>query len=141
MLNSFRSRTFNGTVDVSWPVEFDGCTFLTDSVVLSRSYGAVFRNCRFESRSGKLYMAESGSGMILSGCEITGCDRFSFSRNPEPADRNYVADVTVNGSELNVPEEQESVIEIDGLDLAMSVEGGSRGPLLMPLSRLPCNFP
>ena len=134
MLNSFRSRTFDGTVNVSWPVEFDGCTFLTDSVVLSLSYGAVFRNCRFESRSGKLYMAESGSGMILSGYEITGCDVFSFSRHPEPTDRNYVTDVNVNGSELYVPEEQESVIEIDGLGLAGSVAGGSRGPLLMFVS-------
>lgn len=134
LLNSFRSRTFNGTVDVSWPVEFDGCTFLTDSVVLSHSYGAVFRNCRFESRSGKLYLAENGSGMIMSGCEITGCDGFSFSRHPEPTDRNYVTDVNVNGSELYVPEEQESVIEIDGLGLAGSVAGGSRGPLLMFVS-------
>lgn len=134
MLNSFRSRTFDGTVNVSWPVEFDGCIFLTDSVVLSRSYGAVFRNCRFESRSGKLYMAESGSGMILSGCEITGCDVFSFSRRPDAADRNYISDVTLNGSELYVSEEQESVIEIDGLGLAGSVADGSRGPLLMLMS-------
>ena len=134
LLNSFRSRTFDGTVNVSWPVEFDGCTFLTDSVVLSHSYGAVFRNCRFESRSGKLYMAESGSGMIMAGCEVTGCDGFSFSRHPGPADRNYVTDVTVNGSELDVLEEQESVIEIDGLGLAGSVEGVSHGPLLMLMS-------
>ena len=134
LLNSFRSRTFDGTVNVSWPVEFDGCTFLTDSVVLSHSYGAVFRNCRFESRSGKLYLAESGSGMIMAGCEVTGCDGFSFSRHPGPADRNYVTDVTVNGSELDVLEEQESVIEIDGLGLAGSVEGVSHGPLLMLMS-------
>lgn len=134
ILNSFRSRTFDGTVDVSWPVEFDGCTFMTDSVVLSHSYGAVFRNCRFESRSGKLYVAESGSGMILSGCDFTGCDGFSFSRHPEPADRNYISDVTVNGSELSVWEELESVVEIDGLGVAESVAGSSNGPLLMLMS-------
>lgn len=133
-LNSFRSRTFDGTVNVSWPVEFDGCTFVTDSVVLSRSYGAVFRNCRFESRSGRLYMADSGSGIILADCDITGSEGFSFSRNPMPADRNYITGVTVNGNEFDVQDEQESVIEIDGLELAGSVAGTSHGPLLMLMS-------
>ena len=122
LLNSFRSRTFDGTVDVSWPVEFDGCTFLTDSVVLSHSYGAVFRNCRFESRSGKLYLAENGSGMIMSGCEITGCDGFSFSRHPEPTDRNYVTDVNVNGSVFGVRQKHSSTS-------AASVNAVMRSPL------------
>ena len=41
ILNSFSNRTFNGTVDVSWPVLFDGCIFVTDSVVLRHSYGVT----------------------------------------------------------------------------------------------------
>ena len=68
-LDTFSGRTFEGTVYASWPVVFDGCTFITDSVVLNHSYGTVFRNCSIESRTGVLYMAESGDGIILADCE------------------------------------------------------------------------
>ena len=134
VLNSFRDRTFNGVVDVSWPVEFTGCTFITDSVVLRHSYGAVFRNCRFESRSGNLYLAGDGSGMIMADCELTGCDEFMFSRNPSLADRNYMTGVMLDGSELSLQDDTISTIEIDGLELAESVKGVSQGPLLMLMS-------
>jgi len=131
VLNSFSNRTFNGTVDVSWPVLFDGCTFVTDSIVLRHSYGAVFRNCRFESKTGVLYLAERGNGIILADCEVTGSDGLVMSMNYNPAYRNYITCVTVNGEECSVLDEQESIIDIDGLELAESVRGGSAGPMFM----------
>lgn len=134
ILNSFSNRTFNGTVDVSWPVLFDGCTFVTDSVVLSHSYGAVFRNCRFESNTGVLYVADSGDGMILADCEVTGCDGLIMSRIFNPAYRNYITGVTVNSEECSVLDEQETIIDIDGLELAERVLGKSDGPLFMVMS-------
>jgi len=134
VLNSFSNRTFNGTVDVSWPVLFDGCTFVTDSIVLRHSYGAVFRNCRFESKTGVLYVAERGDGIILADCEMTGSDGLVMSMNYNPAYRNYITGVTVNGKECSVLDEQESIIDIDGLELAESVRGGSAGPMFMLVS-------
>lgn len=134
VLNSFRGRTFTGTVDVSWPVAFDECVFITDSVVLNRSYGAVFRNCRFESRTGVLYMAACGDGMILADCEATGCKEVRFSLTPSLSDRNYITGVKVNGDECTVLDEQESIVDIDGLALSESVAGGSDGPLLMVMN-------
>ena len=133
VLNSFSNRTFQGTIDVSWPVEFSGCTFVVDSVVLRHSYGAVFRNCRFESRSGVLYIAGSGDGMILSDCEVTGCDRLMFSREYSIADRNYLNEVRVNGDECTVLEDQETITDIEGLDLSESVND-NKGPLFMLMS-------
>lgn len=130
VLNSFSNRTFQGTVDVSWPVEFNGCTFIVDSVVLRHSYGAVFRNCRFESRSGVLYIADSGDGMILSGCEVTGCDKLMFSREYSIADRNYLNDVRINGDEYTVLEDQETITDIEGLELSERVNNNN-GPLFM----------
>ena len=134
VLNSFKGRTFEGPVDACWPVEFDGCTFVTDSVVLRHSYGAVFRNCRFESRSGTLYIAESGDGIILADCDVKATDRLMFSREYSLADRNYLTGVTVNGEECSVLDEQESIIDIDGLELAASVRGESDGPMFMLMS-------
>ena len=134
ILNSFSNRTFNGMVDVSWPVLFDGCTFVTDSIVLRHSYGAVFRNCRFESKTGILYVADSGDGIILADCEVTGCDVLVMSRNFNPAYRNYITGVTVKGEECSVLDEQESIIDIDGLELAECVRGKSAGPMLMLVS-------
>jgi hypothetical protein len=131
ILNSFSNRTFNGTVDVSWPVLFDGCSFVTDSVVLRHSYGAVFRNCSFESKTGALYVADSGDGIILADCVVTGSDCLIMSRDYNPVSRNYIAGVTVNGEECSVLDEQESIIDIDGLELAESVRGGSAGPMFM----------
>lgn len=134
VLNSFNNRTFDGTVDVSWPVLFDGCTFRTDSMVLKHSYGAVFRNCRLESRSGVLYVAGSGDGIVLADCEVTGCDGLIISKEYDPAYRNYVTGVTVNGEECSVLEEQASIIDIDGLEFAECVSGSRTGPLFMLMS-------
>ena len=134
VLNSFRDRTFNGTIDVSWPVVFDGCTFVTDSIVLRHSYGAVFRNCRFESRTGVFYVAESGDGMILADCDVAGCKELRFCRIPSLSDRNYITGVTVNGDECTVLDEQEGIVDIDGLGLSESVMGKSDGPLIMIMS-------
>lgn len=131
VLNSFRDRTFSGTVDVSWPVVFDGCTFITDSVVLRHSYGAVFRNCTFESRTGVLYMADDGDGMILSDCDVTGCKELRFSRRPSLADKNYINCVRLNGDECSVLDEQTGIIDIDGLELAECVDGELDGPMIM----------
>lgn len=134
VLNRFSGSTFHGTVDVSWPVLFDNCTFETDSVVLSRSYGAVFRNCTFRSRTGQLYMAGSGSGMILADCKAMGCNGLMFSINPSVSDRNYVTGLTVNGDECPVPDDVESIIDIDGLELAECVKGDLKEPLFMQMS-------
>lgn len=131
VLNSFRNRTFTGTVDVSWPVEFDGCTFITDSVVLRHSYGVVFRNCTFESRTGFLYLADEGDGIILSDCDVKGCNELRFSRKPSLTDRNYINGVRLNGDECSVLDEQMGIIDIDGLELAESVRGESDGPMIM----------
>lgn len=129
VLNRFSGRTFDGTVDVPGPALYDDCTFRTDSVVLRRSYGAVFRNCSFESRSGVLYLADAGDGMILSDCELKGCGKLMFSRNYTKADRNYVTGITVNGDECQVLDDQEYIIDIDGLELAEAVRGNVSGPV------------
>jgi len=133
VLNTFSGRTFQGTVDVSWPVLFDGCTFRTDGVVIKHSYGAVFRNCTFQGNGGNLYIAGSGDGIILADCNVTGCDALTISREFSPASRNYITGLTVNGEECTVLDEQECIIDIDGLDLAESVADGS-GPLIMIMS-------
>ena len=133
-LDTFSGRTFEGTVYASWPVVFDGCTFITDSVVLNHSYGTVFRNCSIESRTGVLYMAESGDGIILADCEVTGCRELMFSRTPSLSDRNYITGVKLNGEECSVLDDQENIIDIDGLDLSESVRGTSKGPLLLMMN-------
>lgn len=133
VLNTFSGRTFEGTVDVSWPVLFDGCTFNTDGLVLKHSYGALFRNCTFNCKGGQLCMAGSGDGIILADCEVNGCDALSICREYSPASRNYITGVTVNGEECSVLDEQETIIDIDGLELAGSVADGS-GPLIMIMS-------
>ena len=131
VLNTFSGRTFEGTVDVSWPVLFDNCTFRTDEVVLKHSYGAVFRNCKFECKSGDLFIAGSGDGIILADCQVTGCDGLSICKEYAPANRNYITGVTVNGEECTVLDEQETIIDIDGLELEESVRGQSDGPMFM----------
>lgn len=127
--DSFRDRTFDGPLDVAGPVRFDGCTFRTDSVVLAHSFGALFRNCVFESRSGVLCMAGSGDGMIMADCELNGCTRFRFS--PDAYSRNYVSSVAIDGTEYVVPDEDESVIDMDGLALRDIVDGTAKGPLFI----------
>lgn len=134
VLNTFSGRTFEGTLDVSWPVLFDGCTFRTDGVVLKHSYGAVFRNCRFEGKGGHLIIAGSGDGIILADCEFTGCDGLMLTRKYNPAYRNYITGITVNGEECTVFDEQETIIDIDGLELSESVLGDSDGPMFMLMS-------
>ena len=134
VLNTFSNRTFVGTMDVSWPVLFDRCTFRTDGAVLKHSYGAVFRNCRFEGSGGILYVAESGDGIILADCEVTGCKEMMMSRQYNPAYRNYIAGITVNGEECSVLDEQENLIDMEGLEIAQSARGESEGPLFMVMS-------
>ena len=134
ILNSFRNRTFQGVVDVSWPVVFEGCTFVTDSIVLRHSYGAVFRHCTFESGGGVLYIADSGDGIILADCDINGCKEFGFGRMAGKSDRNYVTTVRLDGDDFTVPEDLETIIEIDGLELEESVKGESAGPVIMMMS-------
>ena len=132
--DSFRGQTFKGTVDVSCPVLFDDCSFMTDSVVLSHSYGAVFRNCRFESNTGTLYIADSGSGIILVDCNATGCNELRFSRIYTLSDRNYVTGIMVNGDECSVLDDQETIIEIDGLELEENVRANLTEPVIMLMS-------
>lgn len=134
VMNIFSGRTFEGTVDVSWPVLFDGCTFRTDGTVIKHSYGAVFRNCTFECTGSELFIAESGDGIILADCEVKGCEALSLSREFSPASRNYIAGVTVNGDECTVLDEQETITDIDGLELADCVRGESDGPMFMIMS-------
>lgn len=134
LLNSFRGGTYQRTVDVSWPVLFENCVFVTDSVAITHSYGAVFRNCTFESRSGVFYVADSGDGIILADCEFRGCSELRFSRHPGVSDRNYITGIKVNGDECSVLDDQESIIEIDGLELGDAVTAGKGGPMLMFMS-------
>lgn len=134
VLNSFNNRVFNGTLGVFGPVLFDGCTFVTDSIVLDHSYGVVFRNCSFESRNAVLYLAGSGDGMILTDCCINGCGLLRFSRKPLLSDRNYIANVTINGLEWVVSDDDESVTDIQGLDLEERVQGTLDGPVVMLVS-------
>ena len=131
VLNTFSGRTFESTVSVSWPVLFENCTFRTDGAVIKKSYGAVFRNCKFEGKGGNLCIAESGDGIILVDCQVTGCDGLSISKDYNPANRNYITGVTVNGEECTVLDEQETIIDIDGLELEESARGESDGPLFM----------
>lgn len=129
----FSGRTYEGTVDVSGPVLFDSCTFRTDRLVIMHSYGAVFRNCTFECKGGNLFIAGSGDGIVLADCEAKGCDALSICREFSPASRNYITGVTVNGEECTVLDEQETIIDIDGLELAESVRGESDGPMFMTI--------
>ena len=131
VLNTFSGRTFEGTVDVSWPVLFENCTFRTDGVILKHSYGAVFRNCRFEGNGGNIFIAESGDGIVLADCQVNGCDGLNMCREYNPANRNYITGVTLNGHDCTVLDEQETIIDIDGLDFEESVRGESDGPLFM----------
>lgn len=134
VLNTFTDRTFEGAVDVSWPVLFDGCTFRTDGVVINRSYGAVFRNCTFECKGGELCIAGSGDGVILADCEVKGCESLSICREYSPAHRNYITGVIVNGDECTVLDDQTTIVDIDGLAMADCVRGESGGPLFMMMS-------
>ena len=134
VLNTFSGRTFEGTVDVSWPVLFEGCTFRTEGPVIKHSYGAVFRNCTFECAGGNLFIAESGDGIIMVDCEVKGCDALSICREYSPAHRNYITGIIVNGEECTVLDEQETIIDIDGLEMAECVRGESSGPMLMIMS-------
>ena len=133
VLNRFSNRSFDGTVQVSWPVLFEGCTFRTDSIVLSRSYGAILHNCRIESTSGVLYMALEGDGIILSGCELTGCSELRFTPSPSARDRNYVSGVTIDGREYEVPDDDETVTDIEGLALDDIVNGLKEGPMVLSI--------
>lgn len=134
VLNTMSGRTFEGTVDVSWPVLFENCTFRTDGVVLKHSYGAVFRNCTFQGNGGMIYVAESGDGIILADCEVKGCEGLMISKEFNPATRNYITGVTVNGEECTVLDEQATIIDIDGLELSESVRGSKKGPMFMLMS-------
>ena len=133
VMNSFSGRTYEGAVDVQGPVLFDSCTFRTDGLVLIHSYGAVFRNCTFECTGGNLFIAGSGDGIVLADCEVNGCDALSICREFSPASRNYITGVTVNGEECSVLDEQETIIDIDGLELAECVRGESDGPMFMTI--------
>ncbi len=133
VLNRFSNRSFDGTVQVSWPVLFEGCTFRTDSIVLSRSYGAILRNCRIESTSGVLYIAQEGDGIILSDCELIGCSELRFTPAPSVQDRNYVSGVMIGDSEYEVSDDEETVIDIDGLGLSDIVNGLKEGPMVLTI--------
>ena len=133
VLNRFSNRSFEGTVQVSWPVLFEDCTFRTDSIVLSRSYGAILRNCRIESTGRVLYITQEGDGIILSGCELTGCSELRFSTAASAQDRNYVSGVTIGGREYEVPDDEESIIDIEGLGLDDIVKGEKEGPLVLSI--------
>ena len=79
-------------------------------------------------------MAGSGDGMILADCDVTGCSELWFSRNQTAADRNYVTGVRVNADECTVLDDQESIIEIDGLELDDCVRGDLDGPVMLIMS-------
>ena len=137
MSDNYRNSTFSGTLDVTSPVLFENCTFETDATVLRHSYGALFRNCTFTGSGGTLYLAESGSGMILVDCIATGCSEIRFSLNPTDADRNYVCGLLVNGEECSVLDEQEYIIDIEGLELEQSARGLQDGPLVVQMTTSP----
>lgn len=115
---SYRGMTFRGTVFLPSTVIFNDCRFVTDSVVLEHSFGAVFRNCTFECRSDVLYLAESGSGMALVDCNVSGAEEIRFSKTAAPTDRNYVTGLSLNGHQCGAADEDsETVIELDGLEM------------------------
>lgn len=139
LLNEFTGREFTGTVQVSWPVLFRNCTFRTDSVLLSRSYGSVLIGCNIECNNQALYLAESGSGIIMSDCNVTGCNEVVPALKSTPADRTYVTGLKVNGHECPVPDDQDVVIDPEGLGLADAIDalaGGVRtdSPFIMVMT-------
>lgn len=117
---SYRGMTFRGTLFLPSTAVFNDCHFETDSIVLERSFGAVFRNCTFESRSDVLYMAAEGSGIVLVDCIVTGPQRLQFAVKPQPADRNYMTGLKMNGLECE-SDESANVIELDGLEMGNAV--------------------
>lgn len=138
VINEFTGRTFNGTVQVSWPVLFRNCTFRTDSVLFSHSYGVLLTGCKIECSNPVLYLAGSGSGVIMDDCEVTGPDYIKPALMSSATDRTYLAGLMLNGHECSVDEEQENIIDIDGLELADAVHDVAAGektdnPLFMTI--------
>lgn len=133
LLNSFEGRTFHGTVNVSWPVLFERCTFVTDSIVLSNSYGAVFRECSIESKTGVLYMTAAGDGLILKDCNVTGCESFGWSLDTTVVLRNYVSNLIVDGMEYEVEDAKETEIDALGLELDNRLKEGNEGPFILSI--------
>lgn len=122
---------FNGTLSMRGPLEFVNCTFVTDSVVLDYADGALFSNCSFESRSGKLYIANCGSGIILSDCNVYGADTLIMSRRVQEQDRHYILNVMVNGTELTVPDNCSTILKMEGTELEYFVKGKQKGPVFV----------
>lgn len=139
LMNEFSGMRFNGTVQVSWPVLYRNCTFRTDSILLSRSYGAVLVGCTIECSNPTLYLTQTGSGVIMQGCSVSGCQQIMPSVNMSSSDRIYISDLILNGHECSAQDDQEHVIDIDGLELAESVRTIASGqktdrPLFMVMT-------
>lgn len=138
LISEFTGRSFSGTVQVSWPVVFRNCTFKTDSVLISHSYGVLLTGCRIECSNPALYLAGSGSGVIMDDCEVTGPDYIKPALIPSATDRTYLAGLILNGHECSADEEQENIIDMDGLELADAVHDVAAGkktekPLFMTI--------
>lgn len=117
---NYRGMTFQGTLFLPSTAVFTDCHFVVDSVVLERSFGAVFKNCTFESKSDVLFLAGEGSGMVLVDCEVNGPKGLQFSRKAETTDRNYLTGLKLNGLECE-SDESPYVIELDGLEMGEAV--------------------
>jgi len=139
LINEFSGMTFNGTVQVSWPVLYRNCTFRTDSILMSRSYGAVLVGCDIECTNSTLYLTGSGSGVVMQDCRISGCEQIVPALNMSMTERTYISGLTLNGHEFTAQEDQEDLIDIDGLEMADAVQaitGGGKtdSPLIMVMT-------
>lgn len=130
--SSYVGRTFHGAQNMRGFLAFDSCTFVTDSVVLDFANGALFSNCRFESSSGKLYIADSGTGIILADCNVYGADTILITRRIHEQDRNYVSHVMTEGTEyVFPPEDCNTVINMEGTQLECLARGVEQGPVFV----------
>ncbi len=123
--------TYYGTQSLRGPLVFDSCTFVTDSVVLDYADGVLFSNCRFETTGGKLYLADSGSGIILVDCIVYGADTIVMTRRPQEQDRHYVCNVMSDGTEYVFPEDCNTIIDIEGTNLERFARGMEQGPVFV----------
>lgn len=121
---NYRGMTFQGPLFLPSTAVFTDCHFKTDSVVLERSFGAVFKNCTFESKSNVLYLAAEGTGMMLVDCEVNGPENLFFSKKTEPTDRNYLIGLKLNGQECE-SDESPVLIDLEGLEMGEAVRKAS----------------
>lgn len=136
-----REKTFHGQISATFPMAFMDCIFVGDgNAVLKSTDGAIFLNCCFRTDgTGVLNMTESGDNIVMVDCYLIGYDGFNWSQDIRKTDRNYVSGLTLNGREISL-ESDANTIEMDGLDMVDMFREVSHGDTIYRIPA-PANFP